>query len=371
MTKPWPVGDPALLAPVEEHEDLRAVIRKVLERHAPHPRVREVADSPLGYAPELWALLNSELGVSALAAPESRGGLGFGTRELGVVLEECGRALISEPVLSSAVLGVQALLAADDDVVDDVLGSALSGEHILTLAPDDEGAVRAEPAGEGWKLHGNIARLVHGEIADSYVVCASTAEGTGLFLVGREAAGVEVRRLTTLDPTRRQAAVTFDAAPARLLLEPSRTPDVLRRLEDLARASLACEHVGMIDRMLSSTVEHVTSRHQFGRPLGSFQVIKHRLADMLVDLERARSAARYAMAVWPEASDSASLAAAVAAAVCTDAVMRATADAVQLHGGIGFTWEHEAHYYVRRALGDEPLFGDARSARARIAELVL
>lgn len=105
MTKPWPVGDPALLAPVEEHEDLRAVIRKVLERHAPHPRVREVADSPLGYAPELWALLNSELGVSALAAPESRGGLGFGTRELGVVLEECGRALISEPVLSPAVLG--------------------------------------------------------------------------------------------------------------------------------------------------------------------------------------------------------------------------------------------------------------------------
>jgi alkylation response protein AidB-like acyl-CoA dehydrogenase len=369
LARPWPEASPSLLAPVAEHADLRAVVRQILCDHSSHEDVRKSADSPLGYAPELWKLLNEEMNLSALAVPEARGGLGYGLRELGVVLEECGRALVCEPVLASAVLGVHALLQAP--AADHLLEPALRGDVVLTMAPLDAGQVDAVRAiGDHWTVHGRLPRVLQGDAADAVVLLAATEAGPALFVVDLREAPIRRELLRTVDPTRRQAALTLEGASARLLASPDAAADATSVLRDLARTALACEHVGVIDHMLAVTLQYVLQRRQFGRSLGSFQVIKHRLADMFVDLERCRSAAQHAAAVFAEDPAGASLPAGVAAAVCTDAVLRATADAVQLHGGIAFTWEHEAHYYVRRALGDEPLFGDARAARARIADLV-
>lgn len=368
---PWPQAAPSLLAPVAEHADLRAVMRQMLNDRSSHQQVRESADSSLGYSSELWKLLNQEMNVSALAVHEGRGGLGYGLRELGVILEECGRALVCEPVLASAVLGVQAMLRAPQGTVDHLLEPALRGDVVLTMAPLETGHADAVHAGgDRWKVRGRLPRVLHGDAADAVALLAGTEAGPALFVVDLRDAPVQREVLRTIDLTRRQAALNLEGASAVQLLPAGPAVEATSVLRDLARASLACEHAGVIDRMLSMTLDFVTHRHQFGRPLGSFQVIKHRLADMFVDLERCRSVAQYAAAVWAEDPTAASLPADVAAAVCTDAVLRATAESVQLHGGIAFTWEHEAHYYVRRALGDEPLFGDAREARSRIADLV-
>jgi alkylation response protein AidB-like acyl-CoA dehydrogenase len=202
-------------------------------------------------------------------------------------------------------------------------------------------------------------------------VSAETAGEESLFLVDLRGDGVVGRTgLEVLDLTRPQARIELDAAPAHLLAGRSDAAPVLAELATLGTVALAAEHVGMIEAMLEMTRTYVGQRHQFGRPLGSFQAIKHRLADMLVDLERARSAARYAAAVFDEDPVSVDLPAAVAGAICTDAVIRVAHETVQLHGGIGFTWEHPAHYYVRRALSDEAMFGAARAHRALIAELL-
>ena len=176
--------------------------------------------------------------------------------------------------------------------------------------------------------------------------------------------------LEALDLTRRQARLDLDGAPAHLIAHRDEADALLTELAILRRVGLAAEHVGMIEAMLDLTRTHLMQRHQFGRQLASFQVIKHRLADVLVDLERARSAARYAAAVFDQDPFSAELPSAVAAAVCTDAVIRVAHETVQLHGGIGFTWEHPAHYFLRRALGDEAAFGPARADRALVATLL-
>jgi len=176
--------------------------------------------------------------------------------------------------------------------------------------------------------------------------------------------------LEVLDHTRQQARLDLDAAPAYLVAGPEDLPVVLADLTTLSAIALAAEHVGMIDAMLEMIRTYAGQRHQFGRPLASFQIIKHRLADLLVDLERSRSSARYAAAAFDHDPASAALPAAVAGATCTEAVIRAALENVQLHGGVGFTWEHPAHFFVRRALGDEAGFGSARMHRARIGELL-
>ena len=369
--QPWPEADAAVLAPVAEHEDLRKVMRDLLQTHASHEQVRRAVETPEGYSTELWALLNDEMNVSSLAVPEERGGLGFGVSVLAVVLEESGRALLPEPLLVSGVLGARAVLAAPaGSLPDDVVDGVLQGRLVTTVVLGDS-AVEATRAGSSWSLTGHVARVLYGATADLLVVAASTAAGESLFLVDlRDGAGVERTSLGGLDLTRRQGRIDLTSAPAQLVAGRDKLGAVVRDLNTLATVALAAEHVGMVDAMLEMTRTYVGQRHQFGRPLASFQVIKHRLADMLVDLERARSSARYAAAVFDQDPAAAALPAAVAGATCTDAVIRAAADTVQLHGGVGFTWEHAAHFYVRRALGDEAVFGPSRTHRARIAELL-
>jgi alkylation response protein AidB-like acyl-CoA dehydrogenase len=372
--QPWPEADASVLAPVAEHEDLRKVMRDLLQSHASHEQVRRSTEAPEGYSTELWSLLNDEMSVGSLAVPEDRGGLGFGLGVLAVVLEEAGRALLPEPLLASAVLGARAVSAAPaGSVPDEIVSGVLEGRLVATVAleANADSALTASSAGSSYTVTGRIDRVLHGAAADLLVVPATTGAEESLYLVDLRGAGVVGRTaLETLDHTRRQARVELDAAPAHLVAGPEDLPAVRSELTTLAAVALAAEHVGMIDAMLEMIRTYAGQRHQFGRPLASFQVIKHRLADLLVDLERSRSAARYAAAAFDQDPVSAALPAAVAGAVCTDAVIRTALETVQLHGGVGFTWEHPAHYFVRRALGDEAGFGSARVHRARIADLL-
>lgn len=375
MHHPWPESDPAVMAPVEEHDELRQVVRSVLQKHAGHEQVRVAAESASGYSDTLWRRLNQELEIGRLSLPEERGGHGFGMRELGVLLEETGAALLPEPVLASAVLGARALAAADDaDGMADVLASVAAGDLVATVslnAPSARGSAGGPVLGEGpagWQVHETVPAVLQGAGADLVILPAVGPEGEVLVLVEAAAARVDPR--TVVDLTRRRADVHLAGAPARVLVGPERCAQVLHGLRLVAQAAVAAEHTGIVAELLDRTVEYVADRQQFGRPIGSFQAVKHRLADVLVDLERARSASRYAAAALDEDPGSAELAVAIAAATCSDAAMRTAHEAVQLHGGIGFTWEHRAHYYLRRVLGDEGLLGPSRRHRARIADLV-
>jgi len=372
--QPWPAADASVLAPVAEHEDLRKVMRDVLGSHATHEQVRRTADGPDGYSRELWALLNEEMNVGSLAVPENRGGLGFGLGVLAVVLEEAGRVLLPEPLLVSAVLGVRAVLAAQVGAVPhDIVQGVIEGRLVATVATRHQvdGELMVSESEDPPTVSGAVERVLLGASADLVVVRAGVAGGGAIYLVDLRGEGVLDRApLEVLDLTRRQAHLRLGGAPAYLLAGPEHADTLCAELATLARVALAAEHVGMIEAMLDLTRTYAGQRHQFGRSLASFQVIKHRLADILLDLERARSAARYAAVAFDQDPAAADLPSAVAGAICTDAVIRVAHETVQLHGGIGFTWEHPAHYYLRRALGDEAVFGAASAHRALIADLL-
>nr|WP_255458019.1 acyl-CoA dehydrogenase family protein [Dietzia sp. DQ11-38-2] len=242
------------------------------------------------------------------------------------------------------------------------IGVSLDGEVTLSAGAGATGEA-------GSVVNGLVPGVLWGEAVDSLVVVASSGAEKALVVV--DLTGAERRPREVVDLTRRRADVQLVDAPTRILVGAARFLDVVRELTLITGAALAAEHAGIAARLLDDTVAYVQQRHQFGRAIGSFQAIKHRLADMLVDRERARSAAMYALAVLDEddARD-AELAVAVASAVCADAATRSAYEAIQLHGGIGFTWEHSAHFYLRRALGDEGAFGGGRKARRSIADLV-
>jgi len=270
------------------------------------------------------------------------------------------------------VLGVHAVLAAPAGAVgEDVVRGAMDGTLVVTVALDGgAGLTLADDDGTA-RVSGSIDRVPVGGSADLVVVTVGPEGRETTQLVDLRPDGVAAcTPLDSLDLTRRLGRLDLDGAPAYLVADRDETDALVAELAILRRVALAAEHVGMIEAMLDLTRTHLVQRHQFGRPLASFQAIKHRLADVLVDLERARSAARYAAAVFDQDPFSAELPSAVAAAVCTDGVIRVAHETVQLHGGIGFTWEHSAHYYLRRALADEALFGDSRSHRALVARLV-
>ncbi|OZC59469.1 acyl-CoA dehydrogenase [Rhodococcus sp. 06-470-2] len=365
---PWPRSEPSALTPGSEQAEIRETIRGVLGRYSTIEQVRSAADSTPGYSVDLWKRLVTDMSVTALAVPEESGGLGYGMVELGIILEECGRALAVEPVYQHAAVGVRAVMeAGNSDVFEELLdGTTVAAVSALTAESDDLDAHRI---GDGWVLSGQARFVVGGGGADLIVVSARCPEGAALFAVSATSASA-VRDRRVVDSTRRQADISFDGAAATLLVPTARAAEAIARIQDVSTLALACENTGIADALLQMTLDHVKARHQFGRPIGSFQAIKHRLADMLIELERARSAARYAAAVYDEDPEEARLAIAVAGAVCSDAAVHAAHEAVQLHGGVGFTWEHSAHSYFRRVLGNEALQGDSRSHRARIADLL-
>jgi len=365
----------------EEQEAFREGLRRFLAEASPPAEVRRTMATPEGVDRGLWKRMAEELGLQGLLVPEAEGGQGFGFLEVGIALEELGRALVCAPYLASAVLATSALLeSGDTSARRSFLPALASGGTFGALALLDPGAdwsaadVRMSFVrdGAGYRLSGEKRYVEGGGVADLLVVAARRPESAGLeglslFLVDGAAPGLSRASLETLDPTRRLAHLTFESVGARLLGAEGAAGAVLSRVLDLGAAGLAAEDVGGAERCLEMALSYARQRVQFARPIGSFQAVKHKAAEVLLELESARAAAQYAAWTAAEAPQELPLAASLAKAVCGEAYLRAAAESIQIHGGIGFTWEHDAHLYYRRARANETLFGDAREHRARIA----
>jgi acyl-CoA dehydrogenase len=331
---------------------------------AEQAQLRQVVRDLFASCPEdkLWSRLAAEVGVQGMAIPEEYGGSGFSFVDLAVVFEEAGRALAAVPLLATSVLATYALLGSGDRAAcARHLPSLADGTRTATLAV---GGLRAERSSSGWIGHGEADFVLDGHTADLILLLAETPDGPALFASGGDGVTRTPRRV--LDGSRPLALVTLHDAP----LTPIGTPGAtVERAFDVARAALAAEQVGGSAHALDATVSYVDTRHQFGRPIGSFQAVKHRLADLLVELEAARSAAAFAAASVEGEADL-PMAASAAKVVCSETYRLAAAEYVQLHGGVGFTWEHPAHRYVRRARSSEVLFGTPDDHRTRIADLL-
>jgi alkylation response protein AidB-like acyl-CoA dehydrogenase len=354
-----------------EQQDLRRAVRQFCAERLDEDTVRRLMESEAGYDPALWARLGAELGVLGLAVPEELGGAGGGLVDQAVVAEEFGTALVPGPVLGTVGLVVPALVAlAGSGPEEDLLPSLVEGARTAALAVPDRGG-RFDPAlvtvtESGGTLTGEVRQVVDGT-ADVLLVAARTGDEVGLFLV-EEAERVP---LSTLDRTRRQATLRFAATPARPVATGADAERAITAALRAGAALLAAEQVGGAQRLLDTTVAYAGTRLQFGRPIGSFQAVKHRCADMLVLVEHARSTAYHAAWALQDGTDDPDLAVSIAQATCSETYQRVAEDTVQLHGGIGFTWEHPAHLYLKRALTDAALLGSAAEHRERIAELVL
>ena len=353
---------------------LRASVHKAFAELSPISEVRRVMTTSRGWEEPLWARLAGELGLPGVLLPAEHGGSGLGGTELALVMEEAGAALVPAPLLSTAALAVPLLLACGDGATLARYGHRISaGELTATVAlTEDDGrwstvAMRttARRRSSGWELDGTKNYVVDGATSGMVLVGAATDDGLGVFAVDADAPGLHRETLATLDLTRKQARLTFTRTPA-TAVGPADATDAVERASDFSRAMLAAEQVGGAQRCLDMTAEHARTRTQFGRPIGGFQAVKQRLAEMLIQVESARSAAAVAAASshLPEPygadgdpADDLAIAARIAGITCTDAYTWVTAQAIQLHGGIGFTWEHDVHLYFKRAQADKHLLG--------------
>lgn len=345
------------LVPDAEQDQLRASVRKLLTDHAPAGRVREVMEDG-GFDRDLWRRLSAEVGLTGLVVPEDHGGSGAGHVERAIALEELGRAVAPVPFFASAVLATDTALALSDQ---EALSGLASGDTIGTLATGENWApaeVTATERDGGWVLDGHAPFVLSGETADLVYVY------NGDWFAVTE--GFSRKPLKTLDLTRPVARLEFTATPARKLAGGG---SVLDRIRDLAAVALAAEQVGGLGRVLELTTDYAKARVQFGRAIGSYQAVKHKLADLAVVWEQAVSLTRHA--AWTADFDEPglALAAATAQSFTGPAYFQAAVDGVQLHGGIGYTWEHEAHLYYKRAKSSELLFADADRHLARVLGL--
>jgi alkylation response protein AidB-like acyl-CoA dehydrogenase len=363
----------------EEQEELRKAVRRFLDDKSPSTEVRRLMETTEGYDPAVWSQMANQLGLQALAIPEKYGGAGFSYVELVVVLEEMGRSLLCAPYFATVALASNALLASDDEGAKaEYLPGIASGETIATLAFTEESGrwdlegitMTAAGSGDDWSLEGTKSYVLDGHTASLVLVAARTPNGVSLFAVPGEAAGLTRTALTTMDQTRKQAKLTFAATPARLVGTEGSAGPVVSKTLDLAAVALAAEQVGGAQRVLDMSVEYAKNRIQFGRPIGSFQAIKHKCADMLLEVESAKSAAYYAGWAAAEDNDELPVTACLAKAYCSEAYFHAAAENIQIHGGIGFTWEHDAHLYFKRAKSSELIFGDPSYHRELLAQRI-
>ena len=360
----------------DEQEQFRASLRRFLERHSSPTEVRRVMDTERGHDDAVWRALASELGVTGLHLPEDHGGGGFGFTELGIACEEMGRTLLCAPFLGSAVLGARAVWHGGGDAERAHWLPAIgAGETIAALAfmesndwNPDAFETHARRSGDAWCISGRKTFVLDGLGADLVVCAARTGAGTSLFVVEGTAAGLTRRPLQTIDRTRRFAALEFEDVPGRLLGEEGTAPAVLARVLDEAAIALACEMIGGARTLLEMSLEYAGLRMQFGRLIGSFQAIKHKCADRLLEIELAAAAACYAAAAVDDEDPELAALASAAKALAADAYMHMAEDAIQIHGGIGFTWDHDAHLWYRRAKSSEVLFGTPAAHRARYVE---
>ncbi|MCX5376664.1 acyl-CoA dehydrogenase family protein [Streptomyces sp. NBC_00091] len=379
-----------------EQDEMRRTLREILGKRCGPDEVKAAVRTAAGHDRELWQQLSRQLGLPGIAVAEEYGGVGCAPGDLALACEETGRVLLPSPLLATAALAapligalgtaaqrtalLPPLAAGELTAALAVPGPALATALALTgdNTPGDwagggrAGGVQAHRAADGWRLYGEVAQVLDGHSAGLLVVAAHTGgfarSRTLLFLVREDAPGLVRARQTTLDETRPQGRIQLRDVTAELLGEgdgdgDGEGPDPLGALAATGRGAatvLAAEAVGAADRALARTVEYVRQREQFGRAVGSFQAVKHRLADLYVQVQAARSAAYYA--AWDPRQGGLALAQALEA-------LRTTAgEAIQLHGGIGFTWEHDAHLYFKRAAADELLFGPVHRLRAHAAQ---
>jgi alkylation response protein AidB-like acyl-CoA dehydrogenase len=363
----------------EEQEELRKSVRKFLEDKSPETEVRRLMETTEGYDPAVWKQMGEQLGLQGLAIPEEFGGSGYTYVELIVVLEEMGRALLTAPYFSTVALAANTLLVSGDDAAKkEYLPGIASGETIATLAFTedsgrwDEAGITAEAtkSGDGYTINGHKMFVLDGHVANLILVAARTPEGVSIFAVDEGASGLTRTPLSTMDQTRKQARLEFANTPAKLIGTAGQGWTVLSKVLDLAAVALAAEQVGGAQKVLEMSVDYAKNRVQFGRPIGSFQAIKHKCADMLLEVESAKSAAYYAGWAAAEDNDELPVVASLAKAYCSDAYFHATAENIQIHGGIGFTWEHPAHLYFKRAKSSELLFGDPTYHRELLAQRI-
>jgi alkylation response protein AidB-like acyl-CoA dehydrogenase len=328
-----------------------------------------------GYDPEVWRRMASELGLPGLVIPEEHGGSGFGFNELALVLEEMGRVLLCAPFFSTVALAANALLASGDaDVMAEHLPGIAAGETVATLALTEESGrwdeagiqTTASESGSGYRLDGHKTYVVDGAEASLVLVVARAAGGFGLFAVAGEAQGLERTRLETMDLTRKQARLELAGTPAVLVGEIGGWSAIARVL-DRAAVALAAEQAGGAERCLEMATEYAKERVQFGREIGSFQAIKHKCTNILMEVESAKSAAYYAGWAAAEAEDELPVAASLAKAYCSEAFFHAAAENIQIHGGIGVTWEHPAQLYLKRAKTSQLMLGDPAYHRELVA----
>jgi alkylation response protein AidB-like acyl-CoA dehydrogenase len=372
----------------DERRELAQSVRSACERLAAEDRVRAIAyddgDGPSGFDPALWDVLCNQVGVAAIALPEHLGGAGYGASALGVVGHELGRALAPVPFVSSTVLATGLLLdlSDNDPEADKRLTGLIEGRRTAAAALTEDGGLwrrsavtlTAARSGDGWSIDGTVRHVLGGTAADDLVVVAIAADGEPeLFVVDPDADGVVVGAEQVLDGTRPMATITLNSAPALRLSSGDPIDEVVEHNVNVAVAVLSAEQVGACERVLEIATEYAKTREQFGRRIGSFQAVKHKCADMLVDLEWARSASQAALEALDDSAagavGEADWRVSMAKAVCSEALRDAASTNVQIHGGIGFTWEDSAHLYLRRARTDEVVFGTPAQHWDRLSEL--
>ena len=349
----------------EEQEELAATLRSLLAKRADSTAVRAAIGSEAGYDEALWQTLCEQIGVAALAIPEEYDGAGFTLFESLVVLEELGRSLAPTPLLASLVAAATVEATGDTEAAGRLLPRIASGELAtlgnLTVDGRPGPAVTATGTGEGWTLNGTLDHVLHGDQATILLVAAETPEGPAVFEVDPESA----KRVpaAAMDPATRLASIELADTPA---LRLAGDGSALARARQVLAVSVAATQVGCAQRGLEMTVAYSKERVQFGRPIGSFQALKHRMADMLVSVETARSAAWAAGYAVATGTPDAETLAAVAAAHCTETLDHVAGETVQLHGGIAITWEHDAQLVFKRAHALSQLFGQAHAHRSLI-----
>ena len=363
-------------ASYEERRALRESLRAFFARYSPEAEVRRVMATDLGYDPALWRRMSDELGLPGFALPVEYGGSGFGVGELQIVLEEMGRALVCAPFLSSAVLAANTLLAADDtEACAELLPGIADGTRIATLAAlgaaggydsSDVFEIVAEATPGGVTLTGRRTFVPDALAADLFLVTATSDAGPALYAVEATAPGVRRSALVTLDGTRKQGSVEFAQTPARLIGSPGQGRAALERALVVSSVAVAAEHVGGARRALEMAVEYAKVREQFGRVIGSFQAIKHRCVEILLGVEAATSTVTAAAAAIDSHSAEYDQLAHLALGLAADAYLYAVTENIEIHGGIGFTWESAAHLYYKRGVTGTVTLGSPAAHRAAL-----
>jgi alkylation response protein AidB-like acyl-CoA dehydrogenase len=362
-------GAPSLLYS-EVEDELRASVRALLGDRSPWPEVLRRMESDQPYDPDLWRRLATELGCAALPIPEQAGGADASWRETAVVLEELGRTVAPTPFLGSAVLATAAALACDaGSVLAELASGQATGTVAVALSTPPDAPFPDTVRGDGSTVTGTITSVADAGPANLLLVPALDADGPALYLV-HPTASMTVTPVLALDLTRPLADLTFAASPATRLASGSAAEDAVRAALTAGAALLASEQLGLAERCLELTVDYLTIRYQFGRPVGSFQALKHRLADLWATITQSRALARYAAACLAEDRPDTAIAVCLAQAHCSATAVRAAEECVQMHGGIGFTWEHPAHLYLKRAKSSALAFGTPDRHRMALAKLV-